>query len=359
MTDEHSISRRSILGSALALGAAGIVAGKDAHAQSAPPAHVHSDGRTCFDVHHHFLPPDYVSAVGVEAIGAPAGGKFPKWVPANSIDVMDQNGLATAMLSVSAPGIPLDDIPLIRKIARGCNEFAAQMATDHPGRFGSFATLPLPDIDACLAEIQYAMDVLHADGLSLHTNFRDKYLGDAMYTPIYEEMNRRKAVCFVHPDICSCGGNLVGGVPAAGIEFPHDTTRTIVSLIASGVLVRYPEIKFIFSHAGGTFPYIANRVAMLIPMFAPESREYLAQTMALTQKLYFDTALSANKTTLPALLSLVKPTQVLFGSDFPFAPAPLTKATVEGLHSIGLDTEVVKAIEYGNALRIFPRFAKG
>jgi predicted TIM-barrel fold metal-dependent hydrolase len=212
------------------------------------------------DVHHHILPPEYVATVGEKRIGPPAPNhEVPKWDMPKSIEAMDRNGITSAVVSVSAPGVLLDDPGKTSHLARACNEFAAQMVADHPTRFGMFASLPLPDTRASLLELNYALDVLHAEGTVLMTNYRDRYLGDPDFAPIFDEMNRREAVVYVHPTICGCNADVLPDNPASLIEFPHDSTRTITSLLFSGTFSRCPDIRFIFSHAGGTC--LSSRIA--------------------------------------------------------------------------------------------------
>src|SRR5262245_23158747 len=184
---------------------------------------------------------------------------------------MDRNCITSAVISVSAPGVLLDDPGKTSRLARTCNEFAAQMVADHPTRYGMFASLPLPDTRASLLELNYAVDVLHAEGIVLMTNYRDRYLGDPDFAPI---LNRRKTVVYVHPTTCSCNVDVLPDNPACLIEFPPDSTRTITSLLFSGTFFRCPDIRFIFSHAGGTLPFLANRIATIAAL----DRHLAAQT---------------------------------------------------------------------------------
>ena len=305
------------------------------------------------DVHHHILPPEYVKEVGGSAIGAPAGRPgAPPWSAAASVEVMDQLGIETAITSVSAPGIPLNDPKAVERLARTCNVFAKQMTVDHPRRFGMFAVLPLPDIEASLAEVRYAFEELSADGIVLHTNYRDVYLGDAHFSPLMEELNRRKAVVFVHPTVCQCCLGVQLGVPTAILEFPHDTTRTIVSMLFHGTFKKHPEIRFIFSHAGGTVPFLINRIGILpMPQLDPDG------PMPFLKRQHYDLALSANPHAMGALLGMVDVSHVLLGTDFPFAPPASVRAAVEGVAASSLSQAGIRGIQRENALLLFPRFA--
>lgn len=305
------------------------------------------------DTHHHILPPEYVRLAGRPAIArSSAPLPVPEWDVASSLRIMDENGVSAAIVSVSAPGIWFNDAGLAKRLARTCNEFAAQMSADHPHRFGFFAALPLPDVHASLAELQHAVETLRCDGVGLMTNYGDRYLGDAGFRAVFEEINRRGLIVYVHPNICGCDVNVLQGVPPAMIEYPHSTTRTIVSLLASDGFRQWPNIRFIFSHAGGTVPFLVNRINALATMSG--KRDWAEQLPTL----YYDTAGSANVAALGPLLKLATSKHVVFGSDFPFAPAVAVQSVVRGLRAYEMSAEEIADIERGNARRLFPRFAR-
>lgn len=305
------------------------------------------------DVHHHLLPPAYVAAVGEKRIGELlVSGRAPVWSPQTSVDAMDRHGIALAVTSMSAPGFWCGDARDARKLACHCNDFAAEMGVRHKGRFASFATLPLPDIEGSLAEIGRALDDLGAAGIGLLTNYDGTYLGDPAFAPVFDELDRRGAAVFVHPaagENCPC----ICGLPAASLEFPFDTTRTIASLLFSGTLARCPNIRFIFSHAGGTIPFLCERLARVERR--PEFRDKVPDgVLATLRRLNFDIALSANRFAFASLLELVSVDHVLFGSDFPFAPEETMAATVAAMPTLGLSEPDLAAIERGNALELLP-----
>lgn len=310
------------------------------------------------DVHHHIVPPEYVAAVGEKAIGALAPNRqVPRWDVSKSLEAMDRNGITSAVVSVSAPGVLLDDLGKTSRLARACNEFAAQMVADHPTRFGLFASLPMPDTTAGLLELNYALDVLHAEGIVMMTNYRGLYLGEPVFASVFDEMNRRKTVVYVHPTTCVCNVDVLPDNPPSLIEFPHDSTRTITSLLFSGTFSRCPDIRFIFSHAGGTLPFLANRIARIGALDRSLAAKTPEGVMPLLKRLYYDTAASANSVSFGALMQLVTPKNVLLGTDFPFISEAGMKATVAGLREVGLDATAVRAIEAENAVALFPRFA--
>ncbi len=308
------------------------------------------------DVHHHILPPDYVDIVGDERIGPLIlSGRTPEWTPEMSIEAMDRNGIATAITSISAPGFWFGSTEETIALCRHSNEYAAEIRKRHPGRFGVFAGLPLPDVEASLAEIAHALDTLDADGIGLLTSYGDQYPGDAAFAPVFDELNRRRAVVYFHPTQAPCS-QCLPEIPAATLEFPFDTTRAIVSLLYGGTFARCPDIRFIFSHAGGTVPFLAERIARLAarPGFKDAVPNGVIPELA---RLYFDTALSANRFIFGSLLELVGSGHVLFGSDYPFAPEATMTATVKGLIDLGLPAADLAGIERGNALALFPHLA--
>jgi predicted TIM-barrel fold metal-dependent hydrolase len=274
------------------------------------------------------------------------------WTPEKALDEMDKYGIATGMGSVPLPGVWLGDVQQGRTVARKWNEYTAQLAKDHPGRFGLMAALPLPDQDGSLHEIEYAFDVLKADGIGLISSYGDKWPGDPAFAPVFEELNRRQSVVYFHPNAPNCCSNLIPGVPPSWTEFLFDTTRAIDSLLVNGAFTRYADIRFIFSHTGGTISVLANRIAA---QFA-RHKEYAAGApngvIAELKKLYYDVANSVNPSTMSALTNLVPQSQMLFGSDYPYIPVG---ATAGALDQFGLAGEALQAINRENAVRLFPR----
>ena len=304
---------------------------------------------TVVDSHHHFLPPRYMEEVGEAEISRLlVSGNAPEWTPARSVEAMDRNGISFAVLSLSSPALCTLDLTKRISLARYCNEYAAGMAQDRPGRFGSFATLPLPDMEASLREIEYCADTLSCDGFCLMTNYSGLYLGDDYFAPLFEELNRRKSAVFVHPAVPAPMSAALG-LPPATLEFPFDTTRTIANLLFTGSLSRYQDIRFIFSHAGGTVPFLAARLARLESQarFREQVPNGVVNELA---RLYFDTALSTDKFSLPGLLRVASPERVLFGSDYPHAGEAIGDRALESLRKLDLNAGLLRKIELGNAL---------
>jgi predicted TIM-barrel fold metal-dependent hydrolase len=308
------------------------------------------------DVHHHILPPAYVSALAGIGISGGGGVPFPAWSAEEALAVMDRNGIQAAVTSISTPGVHFGDAAFARDLARRCNEISARLASDHPARFGAFATLPLPDVKGALLELEHALDTLHLDGVVLLASQSDgRYLGDPHFDDLVAELDRREAVVFVHPTIPKSSEAIPIDVPGFAAEFTFDTSRAVLNLIWSGTAERFRNVRWIFSHAGGTAPFLAWRWNLL--NMQPTLRERAPQgVMHYLGRFFYDTALSANPHALRSLTELVGPSQLLFGSDYPFAPAPITAASIEGLaHYDGFDASARHAIERTNALALLPR----
>ncbi len=281
------------------------------------------------DVHHHVAPPEYVSVLAGRGISEVGGRPFDEWSTEEHLSLMDRHGIAKAMLSVSAPGVYFGDVGLARELARSCNEFLAGLARSHPERFGAFAVLPLPDVDAALEELAYAMDTLKLDGVSLTSSVDRRYMGDPAFDDLFDELDRRRAVVFMHPHTPE--ENVVPGLdlPASLIEFVFETTRAVGKLLFSGTMERCPDVRIILPHAGGTVPYITLRLCL--GQFWPGLQEQVPQgVVPYLQRFYYDTALSAAPYALRSLEELVDVSHILFGSDYPFAPELATTATVAG-----------------------------
>jgi predicted TIM-barrel fold metal-dependent hydrolase len=257
-----------------------------------------------------------------------------------------------SVLSLIQPSAATNEVEKGRKIARLSNEFGAQLARDHKGRFASFATLPLLDTEGALREIGYALDTLKAEGIGLMTSYQDKYLGDASFAPIWEELNRRKAVIYTHPLSPDCCRNIKSEVPPAVVEYATDTTRTIASLVFSGTAARYPDIRWIFSHSGGTMPFLLSRFTRHEVDMKEKAKERMPKgVMYELKKFHYDTAQGNHAGALAALMKIVTPSQVLYGTDFPFRDGAEENG---GLSAFRFEAKDLRAIERDNALKLLP-----
>jgi predicted TIM-barrel fold metal-dependent hydrolase len=256
--------------------------------------------------------------------------------------------VATSIASISEPGVWFGDDAAARALARECNEYAARLMADYPGRFGTFAILPLPDVDGALKEIEYALDTLKADGVCFMSSYQGKYLGDAAFTPVMEELNRRKAVAYTHPFRSECCQTLLPNGEGLGIELSADTTRTIASVLFNGTVARFPDIRFIWSHGGGSVPFLFGRLAGAAKQL-PKGLVYELQ------KFYYDTAQIYNPYALAALTKLVPNSHILFGTDYPFGTAGIV---AKGVSDYGFSAADLRGIERDNALALFPKYKK-
>ncbi len=307
-----------------------------------------AEGR--IDTHHHIVPPSYERTLAKHR--ASTGGRaLPHWSAEADLALMDSAGIGTAILSVSMPGVHFGDDREARYLARQFNEFTAEVVKSRPNRFGFFATLTLPDIDGALAEAAYALDVLGADGIILLANAGGTYLGDPAFDPLFDELNRRQAVIFVHPTTLP-GLEPIEGIPTYAADFMLDTTRAAINLARTKTLQRCPGVKIILSHAGGFLPYVAYRVSA-----SASPTGDVATGLAELQRFYFDTALSASPSALPGLLAFAHSGHVTYGSDWPYAP-DFAVEVFNGLYeAYGLDIETRADIDRKTAEKLFPRLA--
>ncbi len=287
-----------------------------------------------------------------------AGAPLPKWRPQDSIAVMDTNRIATAILSLSAPGVHFGDGEAkARDLARRCNEFAAGLVQQFPGRFGSFAVLPMPFTHSACEEAIHALDVLNADGVVLLGSTDGVFLGDRRFDELMSELDRRKSVVFVHPNLHASSMQTGLDMPGFLLEFVCDTTRAAVNLILSGTIARHPNIRFILAHAGGFLPYIAWRISLAnaLPQYAQAEPNGILRAI---RNFYYDTALSPSPYAMAALKALIDPSHLMFGSDFPFAPAQITGVQTRELERSPVwDADARHGIDRDHALALFPRLA--
>jgi 6-methylsalicylate decarboxylase len=299
------------------------------------------------DVHHHPYPQAYLREVARKGRVIPGTAD---WSVDKALADMDAAGVKTAMLSIANPGVWFNDQDFTTGLARLCNNEMAALRDQHDC-FGLLATLPLPDMDASLREAAYALDTLKADGIGLFTNYGGTWLGDRAFWPLFDELNRRKTVVYTHPTAAPCCGNLVAGVADNIVEYGADTTRAIASLVFSGANARWPDLRFIFSHAGGAMPFLIERfdVAVANPLVAKNVPHGMRAALA---AYYYDTAQASNPIAMGALSQVTDASHILFGTDYPFRTST---EHVAGMAAAGLPPSTVTAIEESNALALFPR----
>jgi predicted TIM-barrel fold metal-dependent hydrolase len=345
------VDRRQFMTTAVAAGAATLL--RTVRASSAGQAAASSP--RIIDVHHHYASPNFLATLASRNVGNNVD-RFKADTPEKHLAEMEKDGVATAMLSHYS-GLWFGDVPQARRDARDLNEWAvARMVAPYKNRFGLFAALPLPDVDGSLKEIEYAFDTLKADGISLITSYDGKWLGDPSFDPVFEELNRRKAVVFTHPLEPACCRNPLTGVGPTTLEYPTDTTRAIMNLLVGNAATRFPDVRFIFSHAGGTLVSIAQRI-----LGNEVTAEALAKPIEKNSRLYhvrrfhYDTAGSANPVQLQSLRLLVPSSQIVFGTDTPLASL---SATVAGVRTSGFSIEEQRGVYRENLLGILPEHTR-
>src|SRR5437879_12967016 len=300
------------------------------------------------DVHHHHTPPPYVAAITARNVP----GRVRDWTPEKSIADMDKAGVATSITSITTPALRFLDDASARKLARECNDYSARLVADGKGRFGMFAVMPMPYVEGTLREIAYALDTLKADGIALLTSYSDKWLGDPTFTPVMEELNRRRAIVYTHPTTANCCANLIPDVPESIIEWGTDTTRTIASLVFSGTAAPCKDMQVIFSHGGGTLPCLTERFVRLplinknLAARVPNGVEHELK------RFYYDTAQASHPMALASLTKLVPVSQIVFGTAFPYRTAA---DHVNGLSAYGYSAGDRARLDREYAVGLIPR----
>jgi 6-methylsalicylate decarboxylase len=311
------------------------------------------------DTHHHILPDFFWEATENEH--APVGGLAPlRWSREVSLSFMDDAGIDVAVVSLSTPGVHMGDSAKARMLARRCNEFSAELIHARSDRFRGFACLPLPDLDASLDELTYAFDTLGLHGAVLFTNSTGVYLGDPMFEPVFEELERRKAVVYVHPNPSPDAVAHSLGLPDNLLDFPTDTNRAVAQMHYTNRFARTPNVKYIFSHAGESIPFLAARFAIIDEMGFVPGAEERGTAADMFRRIYWDTALAASDPVLRMLRDVVGIDRVLFGTDFPYLRRDLAVRSKQRIsRSPELTDSEKRAVLGGNASHLFPDLPQG
>jgi len=316
------------------------------------------------DVHHHVLPEFYLQALERMGKRTTFGIRLPDWSLQAHLEVMDKNKVAAGIASI--PVLHFESDTSNRDLARQCNEFLASLRSQHPSRFGAFATLPMPDVEGALEEAIYALDTLKLDGVILISNVGGHYVGDAGNDELFAELNRRQTVVYIHP-----GDPPDKGIPAS-ILFPIDTgletVRAAMSLLYGGMLERYPKVTVIFSHCGGITPYLAQRMVRgrtwvrgeggADPGLLDEPPDATGATRAigLLQRQYYDSMTANGANGLRTLQAFAGHTHILLGTDHAILPPKYQPLKMRELKRYkGFDDAMRMGVERENALRLFPR----
>ena len=321
------------------------------------------------DVHHHIFPEKYVNALKEIGVEKSLGVKLPKWTPETSFKKMKENGASLAILSITSPGVyfPNHDVPegTAENLSRLNNDLIADLKQKNPDRFGGFASIPLLNMEAALSELSYAMDTCKLDGVCLMTNYNGKYLGDPEFEPFFKELNKRRAVVFIHPTDPGAEYDFELGIPNGLIEVTFDTTRAVANMMYNGVLDRYQNIHFILSHGGGTIPYLAWRLASIEYGQKGKSThlfkvfyDYLVKGEPTTglnhlRRMYYDTANVSGPYQLKSLQDFAGPDHLVFGTDLCISKvAPIITKNLE--KDGEFSDEYYNKMSYGNCLELFP-----
>ena len=341
------VSRRIVLG---AMTAAAATFGTGAGAETGAAVETLGEGaplQGLIDVHHHLVPPAFLGSQP----------SFPPWVHnwrlEHSLESMDRNGIATAILSLPAPGLTATAPHEARALARACNEHAAGLVRTHPGRFGMFASIAPLDPDGALAEIAYALDVLGAEGVGLMTSYGKTYLASRRFDPLFEELNRRRSIVFVHPGLPDIGADFDPPLSNVPLEMPFDTARTLLGMILAGTFQRYPDIRFVFNHGGGALPVMHQRMDLSFQNDPALRERFPDGLMPQLRNLYFDTINVINPANYAMLRQLVAIDKLVFGTDFPGHPSEANTGPLAALPAAD-----GRAIARDNALRLFPHLGR-
>ena len=310
------------------------------------------------DIHFHIIPQFYQDAVKAAGFGPARRAGYPPYSADLGIELMDANGIETALTSVAQPGVQFLDPEPAKTLARRLNEHASELSVIYPGRYGAFSIIPMKEIKDAVAEIAFCLDTLKHQGVCLFASYGEKFLGDPLFDPVMDALNQREAVCFVHPTLHPSSRGLDLNLPGFVMEYLFGTTRAAVNLIFSGTLERYPKVKFILAHAGGTLPYFAWRLGAtprVDPTLPQWPRERFDRAL---RHFWYDNALACGPTAMGALKTVADPHKILFGSDWPFVQAPLVVEEIATHETAGLHSEAERAaIDRGNALKLFPDLA--
>jgi 6-methylsalicylate decarboxylase len=303
------------------------------------------------DVHAHYVPESYRAALLNNGHGQPDGfSQIPEWTAEEHVAAMDRLGIATSLLSISSPGVHFGNDGSTADRAREINEAGRRAVVDHPGRFGLLASLPLPDIDATVAEIAHCCDYLEVDGFAVLTNIGGTYLGDAAFGPVFDELDRRGARLFIHPTSPACWKQTSLGRPRPMLEFFFDTTRAVVDLVLNGTVARHPGIEFVIPHAGATLPMVADRVSVFSLLLEVDPAVDVLRDLG---RLHFDLAGFPIPRQLDALLTLTRPEHLHYGSDYPFTPEFAAAVAIERLVEAGDHGALIDTLRV-NTEALFP-----
>lgn len=311
------------------------------------------------DVHQHVIPDIYKTELARVGVMGSGENPWPAWSMARQLELMDEHKIDGVLLSIASPGAYFGDVAFTKRLVKACNETMIQMVGDHPGKFGAMGFVSLPDVAAACRDVEYALDVLKMDGINLQSHTGERYLGDPEENELYAELDRRRAVIFLHPQRPHATGMPRYAFPAGYTELTFDTTRAITNMLYTGMLEKFPNIRWIMPHMGGVAPFLLFRLSGIED--DPKARDKVPQGVATyLNRFWYDIAQSPSRLAINALLEIADPSRILFGTDYPSArPAEkVMRDTVAVVRTFdGFDEPLRAKIMAGNAQALLPRFA--
>jgi predicted TIM-barrel fold metal-dependent hydrolase len=312
------------------------------------------------DVHQHVIPDYYKNELARVGVMGSGENPWPAWSVARQLELMDELGINAVLISIASPGAYFGDVEFTKGLVKGCNETMGRIVSDRPEKFGAMGFVSLPDVQAACRDVEYALDVLKLDGINLQTHAGPRYLGDPDENELYAELDRRRAVIFVHPQRPPVKDMPRYAFPAGYTELTFDTTRAITNMLYTGMLAKFPNIRWIMPHMGGVTPFLLFRLSGLDD--DPKVRERIPDGVAAyLRRLYYDVAQSPAKLALRALLDVADPSRILFGTDYPSARnvEKVMRDTVAAIRTFdGFDDTLRCKVMAGNAQALLPRFAR-
>ena len=312
------------------------------------------------DVHQHVIPDIYKNELARVGVLGSGENSWPDWSVARQLELADELGIDAILMSIASPGAYFGDIEFTKRLVKACNETMARIVADHPTRYGAMGFVSLPDVETACRDVGYALDVLKLDGINLQTHTGSRYLGHPEEEELYAELDRRRAVVFVHPQRPPVRDMPSYSFPAGYTELTFDTTRAITNMLFNGTLAQYPNIRFIMPHMGGVTPFLLFRLSGLDDN--PKTRERIPDGVAAyLKRLYYDVAQSSSPLALRALLEVADPSRILFGTDYPSARnvEKVMSDTVAAVRTFnGFDEALRRNVMAGNAQALLPRFAR-
>jgi 6-methylsalicylate decarboxylase len=309
------------------------------------------------DVHSHFLPEPYLDCLEADGVDPAAEDGFPAptWSLEEHRAFMDEAGIDFSILTISSPHIHHGNDANAIAAARAINDYAADVCRTEPDRFGFCAVLPTPCVEESVDEAVRSLDTLGALGVKLPSNSCGLYLGNKKLAPLYQALNERNAPVIIHPaPPQQIPGDVFTAGPKPLFEFIGDTTRTVIDLVTSGTLAAYPNVKFVVPHCGSFLPLVAHRLVGIVKILSSNGMvESDVDVLGDIKRLYFDLSGSPLPAGLDALMHITSPDKLLYGSDYPFTPAPQITQGASTLFASQQVHPIEEQVRHANAEALF------